>query len=155
MSLALLLAVFIAVHNWIERECARCQAKVRQQYELLLQAEREKVHAQEKKWQALIREVERENQDRLQEMEAKYRGAAERIGVVRLCKPADRGGARVSRDTPASTVDHGAAGNNGLSGGAGGRDIGPGLTRISKAAETQTARLIACQSYVRTLEASH
>ncbi len=152
VSLGTLLLIFWAVNTWLERECVRCQEQVRREYERLLQAERDKVRAQEKQWQTLIHEVERENQTRLQELEAKYRGAVERIGPVRLCPPADRSGTGVPRDPFAATVDHAAPGDDRLPGSVGGRDIGPGLVRIARAAEAQTTRLIACQSYVRTLE---
>lgn len=149
--LATLLLLYVTIHGWMERECARRELRMRQTYERLLEAERERVRVTERKWQTLVYEVERANQDRLQALEEKYRGAAERIGPVRVCEPTRGRDPRVSRTAPAPAVDHDPTRDHRLSGGAGGRDIGPGLRRITKAADTQTARLIACQHYVNTL----
>jgi hypothetical protein len=153
VTLAGILLVLIAFHLWMERECTRREVAISQAYQKMLDEERARSRAIERKMQTLVYEAEHANQARLQELEAKYRGAVERIGAVRVCNratPADR----VPRDSASSAVNHDPAGSDGLSGGAGGRDIGPGLVAIAHAADAQTARLIACQEYIRALEDS-
>lgn len=149
--LAAALAIFVAIHMWMERECARRELTLRQEYDRLLRAAEAKNREIETHWRNLIHEAERDHQDRLKAMETKYADAVSRIGPVRLCpRPSDP--TTVSRDPAGPAVDHDAAGGDGLSGRAGERDIGPGLVRLAHAAEAQTTRLIACQNYIRALE---
>lgn len=149
--LAAVLLVFVAVHTWMERECARREVQLRQEYDRLLQEAVNKNREIETHWRNLVHEADREHQNRLQALEAKYRDAVARLGPVRLC-PRASDSTTVSRDPAAPGGDHDAASGDGLSGGAGIPDIGPGLVRIAQAADTQTARLIACQNYIRALE---
>lgn len=149
--LAAVLLVFVTVHAWMERECARREVQLRQEYDRLLREAEAKNREIETRWRNLVHEADREHQNRLQAMEAKYRDAVSRLGPVRLCQR-PRNPATVSRDPTGAGSDHDAASGDGLSGGTGGRDIGPGLVRIARTAEAQTAQLIACQNYIRALE---
>lgn len=149
--LATVLFIYVTIHSWMERECLRREVQLRQEYDRQLRAAEAKNREIETHWRNLIHEADREHQQRLQAMEAKYQDAAARIGPVRLC-PRPAGPTTVSRDSPSSGGDHETAGGDGLSGRAGARDIGPGLVKLAHTAETQTAQLIACQNYVRALE---
>lgn len=151
--LSAILFALITIHGWMERECARRELAIRQAYQKLLDEERARSRAKEQQMQILVHEAEYANQARLVELEAKYRGAVERIGPVRVCSQPARA-AGVSRDPAPTAVRDDPPEGDGLPGGAGGRDIGPGLVALAEAADTQTARLIACQDYVRALEPS-
>lgn len=155
-GLAVLAAVAVAlwsIHAWMERECAQRETALRQEYDQLLRAAEKKNRDIETTWRNLVYEADRDHQTRLQALEAKYSGAVDLIGPVRLCPRSPVYPATVSRDPPRPAGNHGAAGGDGLSGRAEqSRDIGPALVRIAQAADTQTARLIACQNYIRALE---
>lgn len=152
--LALMLVVIVSVHAWMERECMRREVQLRQKYDRLLREAETKNREIETYWRNLVHEADLEHQKRLQAVETKYQGAVARIGVVRLC-PRASDPATVSRDSPASGGDHAAAGDNGLPRRAGEAvDVGPGLVRLAHAAETQTARLVSCQQYIRVLEST-
>lgn len=92
-------------------------------------------------------EVDREHQAQLQELEGRYRGAASRIGPVRVCPPAPSD--PVPRAAGPASGDHGAADRDRLPEPAGARDIGPDLVELARLADRQTAQLIACQAFVR------
>jgi len=153
--LAFLLIMFVAVHAWMERECARREVLLRQKYDRLLREAEDKNRKIEKQWRNLVHEADREHQQRLQAMETKYADAVARIGPVRVCSRPSSGTTTVSRDPTTAGGDHGPAGGDRLSGRAGeAADIGPGLVRLAHTAEAQTARLIACQQYIRVLEST-
>jgi hypothetical protein len=151
--LSAILLALVVIHGWMERECTRREVAIRQAYQKMLDEERARSRAKEREMQTLVYEAEHANQARLVELEAKYRGAVERIGPVRVCSQPARA-AGVSRDPTPTAVRDDPPEGDGLPGGAGGRDIGPGLVALAEAADTQTARLIACQDYVRALEPS-
>jgi hypothetical protein len=89
--------------------------------------------------------VDRDYQNRLQDLDAKYRDASERLGSIRVRKcPA--GGVSLSRDSPAAAVDHDPAGADGVP-----RDVSPDIERLLKQADDQAQRLIACQQYASSI----
>lgn len=150
--LSAVLLALVVIHAWMERECTRREDALRQAYQRLLDEERVRSRAKEQEMQTLVYEAEHANQARLVELEAKYRGAVERIGPVRVCVQPSRP-ASVPADPTATTVRDGAPEGDGLPGGAGeGPDVGPALIEIAQAADAQTSRLIACQDYIRALE---
>jgi hypothetical protein len=149
--LSVILLALVVIHGWMERECTRREVALRQAYQKMLDEERTRSRAKEREMQTLVYEAEHANQARLVELEAKYRGAVERIGPVRVCDKPTRP-TSVPRDPATAPIRDDPAGGDRLPGGAGGRDIGPGLVAIAQAADAQTSRLIACQDYVRALE---
>src|SRR5690606_27930434 len=88
-------------------------------------------------------EVDREHQAALAALDDRYRAAADRIGSVRLCPPADRPPA--PRDPSAASGSDAAPDGDRLPEPAGARDIGPGLVELARLADRQTQQLIACQ----------
>jgi hypothetical protein len=149
--LSVFLLTLVAIHTWMERECTRREDVIRQAYHKALNEERARSRAIEQKMQTLVHEAEHANQERLQALEAKYRGAVERVGPVRVCSQPARAASVPPGPTPAPVRDDPPEGD-GLPGGAGGRDIGPALIQLTEAADVQTARLIACQDYVRAVQ---
>jgi len=92
-----------------------------------------------------VREVDNAHQKALADLDARY--AASRLPTVRLCKPTQAGSrSELPKTARPAGRDTGAASGDGLSG----RDIGPDLERIARAADEQTQRLIACQAYVNS-----
>lgn len=95
-----------------------------------------------------VEAVDREYQTQLQDLDAKYRDAASRIGPVRVCPSARR--SEVPRAAEPASSDHAATGGDGLPE-ASGNDIGPELVELARLADKQTQQLIACQSYAASL----
>lgn len=100
-----------------------------------------KARSDEQAAQNRANEVDRAHQKQIADIAARY--AARPIPAVRVCRPARQ--VRVPAATTAAAIDHGPADAGGLPG----RDIGPDLERIARAADEQTARLIACQAFIR------
>ena len=92
-----------------------------------------------------IQEIDREHQTALADLDARYRNA---LRPVRLCPDSSR--RKVSSPATAASSDTGPAGRDELPGETQ-ADIGPALTKLARAADEQTARLIACQAYVATV----
>lgn len=117
--------------------------------QLLVQAN-ERALAAERAAARRVETLDHDYQQKLRDLDARYRDAISRIGPVRVCD-APAGGGGVPADPGAAGSDHDAAGGDELPPAPRGRDIGPGLVELAKLADQQTQRLIACQEYVRSL----
>jgi hypothetical protein len=95
-----------------------------------------------------VKQVEYAYQSQLNELDSKYRDAADRLGAVRLCQPAS-GSRPVPGNRPATSVPHGSSGGAKLLE-APSPDIGPALVALARDADACAARLTGLQEYVRT-----
>lgn len=92
-----------------------------------------------------VEAVDREYQNQLQSLDAKYRDASARIGAISVRK-CPSGGSALSRNHEPASGDHDPASADGFS-----RDISGDIERLLKQADEQTQRLIACQKYAASL----
>lgn len=117
------------------------------EYAVLLAKANAAVAARDAQARKRIHEVENAHQKALSDLDARYADAT--VPVVRLCRePARRRELPAVSGSPA--LDTGPASADGLPRGAA-ADIGPRLERLVRAADEQTQRLMACQSYVNSL----
>lgn len=92
-----------------------------------------------------VNEAENAHQQLLSKLDDNYR--ANPLPAVRVCNDNAKRRSEVPSNTGAAPVDPGTPEGDGLPE----RDISAGLTRIARDADEQTARLIACQNYVRAI----
>lgn len=95
-----------------------------------------------------VRKVESEYEDKLGELDAKYRDAADRLGAIRLCKPTS--GSQMPRSRPAPSVPDGGPRGDQLPE-ATPSNLGPALVAMARDADACAARLAGLQEYVRSL----
>lgn len=92
-----------------------------------------------------VEKLEYDHQKSLQDLDTRYRDAADRLGNIRVSKcPA--GGVALSRSPQPAAVDHGPASPNEFP-----RYVHRDIERLLRQADEQAERLIACQAFAASL----